>query len=163
MLKLNRMTDYAAVILSVLAAQNRFHTGQSLSTTEISQKSGLTQASTAKILKTLLAGGLVNSTRGKNGGYVLNSPPESISVSDVIKVMEGPIALTACVETAPQQCCSKNTCFLSGNWERVNNAINNVLTSITLADLIDPEKHFKTNTSHKNNISHKNNPSHIAG
>ena len=143
MFKLNRMTDYGAVILSALATEWRFNHGASLSATEISEKSGLTQASTAKILKTLSASGLVQSTRGKNGGYVLNAAPEAISVAAIVEAMEGPIAMTACVETSIDPCSSKNSCFLSGNWERVNQAISGALSAITLADLIDPESHFR--------------------
>ena len=143
MFKLNRMTDYGAVILSALATEWRFNHGSSLSATEISEKSGLTQASTAKILKILSASGLVQSIRGKNGGYVLNAAPEDISVVAIVEAMEGPIAMTACVETSVDPCVSKNSCFLSGNWERVNQAISSALTAITLADLIDPESHFR--------------------
>ncbi len=143
MLKLNRMTDYGAVILSALAAQWRFNNGESLSAAEISEKSGLAQASTAKILKTLSARGLVTATRGKLGGYVLGHAPEDISVAAIVEAMEGPIAMTACVETSVDPCLSKHSCFLSGNWERVNQAINGALSSISLADLIDPDSHFR--------------------
>jgi FeS assembly SUF system regulator len=146
MLKLNRMTDYGAVILSVLASQWRFNHGVSLSASEISVKSGLSLASTAKILKMLSAGKLVLATRGKHGGYLLTTPPEDISVTALIEAMEGPIALTACVETSTDPCASQHSCFLSGNWEHVNAAINGALSSITIADLIDPDSHFRPAT-----------------
>ncbi|MGU9962151.1 MAG: SUF system Fe-S cluster assembly regulator [Candidatus Puniceispirillales bacterium WSBS_2018_MAG_OTU23] len=142
MIKLNRMTDYGAVVLSILACQWRFSHGVSLSATEISTRSGLGQPSTAKILKMMAAAGLVVSTRGKNGGYLLTSAPEYISVAAIVEALEGPIALTACVETSPDLCASKQSCFLSGNWERVNSAIAGALSSMSLADLIDPERFF---------------------
>jgi FeS assembly SUF system regulator len=143
MLKLNRMTDYGAVILSVLASQWRYDRGESLSAVEIATKSGLGQASVAKILKILAASGLVSASRGKNGGYRLTAPPEEISVSALIEAMEGPIALTACVETSADPCAAQNSCFLSGNWEHINRAINGALSQVTIAHLIDPESHFR--------------------
>lgn len=143
MFKLNRMTDYGAVILSVLATHHRYNNDESLTAGDISAKAGLTQTTTAKILKTLSQHDIVISTRGKNGGYVLNKAPEYISVAAIVEAMEGPIAMTACVETSTDACSSKHSCFLSGNWERVNDAISTALNSITLADLIDPEHHFR--------------------
>ena len=142
MLRLNRMTDYGAVILCVLATQYRFSNGDSLTTGDIAEKSGLTQATTAKVLKTLSHSKIVTSTRGKNGGYVLSRSPELISVAAIVEAMEGPIAMTACVETSIDPCSSKHSCFLSGNWERVNDAISASLNGITLAGLIDPDHHF---------------------
>jgi len=86
---------------------------------------------------------LVLSVRGKNGGYCLNKKPEEISVAAIIEALEGPIALTACVETSSDPCASKQSCFLSGHWERVNGVIGEALRGMTLADLIDPEQYFK--------------------
>ncbi|MCE2517987.1 MAG: SUF system Fe-S cluster assembly regulator [Alphaproteobacteria bacterium] len=143
MIKLNRMTDYGAVVLSILAFQWRFEHGVSLSASDISARSGISQASTAKILKMLAAGGLVEATRGKHGGYVLSSAPELVSVAAIIEALEGPIALTACVETSADPCSSRQSCFLSGHWEKVNTAIGSALSAMTLADLIDPEHYFK--------------------
>ena len=143
MIKLNRMTDYGAVVLSVLACQWRFDHGVSLSATDVSARCGLSQPSTAKILKMLAGAGLVEATRGKNGGYLLATSPEEISVAAIIEALEGPIALTACVETSTDPCASKQSCFLSGNWEKVNAVIGTALSSMTLADLIDPESYFK--------------------
>lgn len=148
MIKLNRMTDYGAVVLSVLAYQWRYAHGESLSATDVSSRSGLTQASTAKILKTLSASHLVSATRGKYGGYVLSVAPEEVSVAAIIEAMEGPIALTSCVETASDPCASKQSCFLGGNWEKVNTVIGNALSSMTLADLIDPESCFQPIQDH---------------
>lgn len=143
MIKLNRMTDYGAVVLSILAFQWRFDHGVSLSANDISSRSGISPASTAKILKMLAASGLVEATRGKHGGYLLAASPEHVSVAAIIEALEGPIALTACVETSADPCSSKHSCFLSGHWEKVNATIASALTAMTLADLIDPDHYFK--------------------
>ena len=142
MIRLNRMTDYAAVVLSVMASAHHHGEKGSLSTTDISARSGLGQPTVAKIMKQLSQAGLVNATRGKDGGYSLTRAPEAIAVATIIEAMEGPIALTACVETASDPCASRNSCFISGHWERVNTSIADALEAVTLADLTNPEYSF---------------------
>ena len=142
MIKLNRMTDYGAVVLSLLAFQYRFSHNAPLSVNEIASKTGLTAASISKILKTLTNAALVASTRGKHGGYCLNKTPEDISVAAIVEALEGPIALTACVETSIEPCNAKQSCFLSGHWERINAVVDDALRGMSLADLINPESYF---------------------
>jgi len=60
----------------------------------------------------------------------------------VVEAIEGPIALTACVEGADEACAVKTGCFLSGHWNHVNDAIKSALQSVTLADLFEPEAIF---------------------
>jgi len=141
-IKLNRMTDYAAILLSLLAYELRHDANSCLSAADISGRTGLAQPTVAKILKMLAAAGLVSATRGKSGGYALMLDPASISIAAIIEALEGPIALTACVETSVDSCASRYSCFLGGNWERVNIAIADALGSVTLADLVNPESLF---------------------
>ena len=136
------MTDYGAVVMSLLAFQYRFDRNESLSVNEIADKTGLTAASISKILKTLTNAALVSSTRGKNGGYCLSKAPEDISVADIVEALEGPIALTACVETSIEPCNAKQSCFLSGHWEKINTVVDNALRGMSLADLVNPEHYF---------------------
>lgn len=143
MLRLNRMTDYAAVVLCLMASNHRHGMAGSLSTTDIAQRSGLGQPTVAKIMQKLAQGGLVVAHRGKDGGYQLARSPEAIGVAEIIEVMEGPIALTACVETAADPCASRHSCVISGNWERVNTALAAALRGVSLADLTDPETYFR--------------------
>ena len=93
----------------------------------------------AKILKILVKAGIVNSIRGAKGGYVLARSPEKISVAKVISAMEGPIALTECSITH-HDCEQASGCDIKGNWGMINQAINNTLESITLADMVMPKE-----------------------
>ncbi|XDZ66769.1 SUF system Fe-S cluster assembly regulator [Alphaproteobacteria bacterium LSUCC0684] len=136
------MTDYAAILLSLLAYEQRHDEDTCLSAADISGRTGLSQPTVAKILKMLAAADLVSATRGKSGGYALMQDPASISVAAIIEALEGPIALTACVETSVDACASRYSCFLGGNWERVNVAIADALASVTLADLVNPDSLF---------------------
>ena len=75
------------------------------------------------------------SQRGARGGYRLAQSLASISVSDVIAAIDGPIALTACVEGSGTDCEVQGMCAVRGRWEVVNDAIRGALGAISLAEL----------------------------
>jgi Rrf2 family protein len=77
--------------------------------------------------------GLVASLRGARGGYRLARKLDCIPVSDVIEAIDGPIALTACVDGG--DCESGCLCPMRGRWDPVNQAIRAALTAISLADM----------------------------
>ena len=132
MLKLSRMTDYAVVVLARLSADDGVQTSPS-----IAAVTGIPEPTVAKVLKTLSAGGLVTSFRGARGGYRLSRPLAAMPVSDVIAAIDGPIALTACVEGSNTGCECQELCCMRGRWDRVNDAIRLALAAITLADMQD--------------------------
>ena len=79
---------------------------------------------------------LVGSTQGRGGGYILPRPPEEIHVSEIIEASIGAINVVGCVNT-PTVCSRSQDCPSRGMWEKVNNSINDVLNSVTLADLCE--------------------------
>ena len=101
----------------------------------IAATTGIPEPTVAKVLKTLAAGGLVASQRGARGGYRLLRPLAAIPVADVIAAVDGPIALTACVEGSTVECETQCLCPMRGRWDPVNDAIQQALTTITLADM----------------------------
>ena len=138
MLRLNRMTDYAILVLGVL--HNRHDS--LLSSGHIAEAAQLTQATTAKVIKALVAAELVQTQRGIRGGCQLSRPVSQISVGEVVEAIEGPIALTACVDGSEEPCSVQHVCFMGGNWNRVNTALREALLSVSLADLFDPATLF---------------------
>jgi FeS assembly SUF system regulator len=129
MLRLSRLTDYAVVALV------RLGRSESVATTPgIAAAIGLPEPTIAKVLKALTVNGLVVSTRGAHGGYRLSRPLSAISIAEVIVAIDGPIALTSCVDGAVG-CESQSLCPVAGRWDPVNDAIREALTSITLADM----------------------------
>src|ERR1700733_1381049 len=93
MLRLSRLTDYAVVVLVRLSA------AQGVATSPVIASSiGIPEPTVAKVLKALAGQGLVTSTRGAHGGYRLGRPLSQIAVSEVIMGIDGPIALTSCVD-----------------------------------------------------------------
>lgn len=145
MLKLNRLTDYAVVVLSRLSKQ----VGIVQTANEISDGTGLPMPTVSKILKLMAGSSLIESHRGVNGGYSLSRGADSVRVSEIIEALEGPIALTACVDGTTDQCTIEGSCPMRGNWNTVNDAIRTALSGVTLADLLDPGEIFPVNSLSK--------------
>jgi FeS assembly SUF system regulator len=137
MLRLSRLTDYAVVALVRLgrdAGQVGALEGTMETTPGIAAAIGIPEPTVAKVLKALTNSGLVISQRGAHGGYRLAKPLSAIPVADVIVAIDGPIALTSCVDGAVG-CESQSLCPVAGRWDPVNLAIRDALTAITLADM----------------------------
>jgi FeS assembly SUF system regulator len=130
MLRLSKLTDYAVVVLVRLAGMEGVQTSPG-----IAGATGIPEPTVAKVLKTLAAGDLVVSQRGARGGYRLNRDLAAIPIADVIAAVDGPIALTACVEGSTSGCESQGMCPMRGRWDPVNDAIHRALSTITLADM----------------------------
>ena len=92
----------------------------------------------AKVLKALAKEGVLASQRGVRGGYRLARPADRISMLEVIRALEGPVSLTACVDGAEGDCDVEQLCPVRGNWDRVNTAIRGALADVTLEDMAIP-------------------------
>ncbi|MBS0959407.1 MULTISPECIES: SUF system Fe-S cluster assembly regulator [Acetobacter] len=125
MLKISRLADYAVVILVTLGGQEGVVTSPFLAT-----QTGVPEPTVAKVLKMLASGGLVTSQRGARGGYRLSRPLSEISVASVIMTVDGPIALTACVDGG--ECDAGVSCRMCGSWDAMNSAIRDALEKISL-------------------------------
>lgn len=134
MIRLNRLTDYAIVILSQMGRdQATVRTAP-----QLAHETGVPLPTVAKLLKSLATDGIIVSHRGAAGGYALSRAPERISVARIIASLEGPIALTACVEGSGGHCDVEALCPMRGNWEKVNGAIRKALEELTVADMAMP-------------------------
>lgn len=131
MLKVNKLTDYATVVLIAIA---RGHVVRS--SHHISEQTGIPLPTVAKLMKNLNKAGLVRSQRGAAGGYALGRVPAQITLADVIQAVEGPIALTACADTSGEHCGIESVCPLQGGWNRANSAVRAALAQVTLADML---------------------------
>ena len=135
MLKLSRLTDYAVVALVRLSAAEGMETSPG-----IAAAIGIPEPTVAKVLKALAGHGLVVSTRGARGGYRLNRPLTEIPITEVIVAIDGPIALTSCVDGA-SGCESLSLCPMAGRWDPVNDAVRNALSNTSLADMAAASVH----------------------
>jgi FeS assembly SUF system regulator len=133
MIKLSRMSDYAVVVLETLSR----NPGSAMSASQIAIESLLPEPTVAKVLKQMASGGLVTSQRGVNGGYEMARPRDQITVFDIVSVIEGRLALTACVEGGEEHSCAlEGACAMTGRWNRVNDAVRDAFKGITLADMV---------------------------
>jgi len=133
MLRISKLTDYATVVMADLAGRD----GCCASAAVVAASTRLETPTVAKVLKMLARGGLIDSVRGVNGGYRLTDAPAAVSVAAIIRVMEGPIALTEC-GLEPGLCAREHQCHLRGNWQRIGETVEQALEQLTLADLIAP-------------------------
>jgi len=132
MIKLSKMTDYAVVLLVCMARQERVL----LSASALSQQTNLPEPTVAKLLKIASKAGLVSSHRGAQGGYRLDRAIEDIRITEVIEAVDGPIALTTCLESTGEECAIQGCCQMNGRWAPVNAAIKSALQDVTLANMI---------------------------
>lgn len=131
MLRISRLTDYGTVVLAYLARE----TGRVCSAAEVAQATGIAQPTVRKLLKSLCRAGLVNSTRGANGGYQLSRPPRDISAASVIDALDGPVSITEC-SASDSRCDYASNCHVGSSWQRINVAIRRALDDISLVDLL---------------------------
>lgn len=135
MLRISKLTDYAFVVLSTMAAGP----AQRLSAADLARETHLEQPTVSKILKMLSSAGLLVSRRGATGGYKLARQPERISVVDIVQAMEGPLGITECTVHAGL-CSQEAYCLLQSNWRKINRAVHAALSEMTLADMSRPEQ-----------------------
>ena len=139
MFKVNKMTDYAVVCISILSKQlDGFLNAQ-----EISSKSGISLFTVQKILKILASkSDFLVTLRGSNGGYKLSKPASEILIIQIIEMLDGPIKITSCVEGADEVCNCSDLCLLQGNWNKVNHALIKSLRNFSVEDLLHTEDLF---------------------
>lgn len=131
MLRVSKLTDYATAVMTCLASAGDGVT----SAQALAERARLELPTVSKLLKQLAQAGLVASTRGINGGYRLARAPERITIADIVTAMEGPIGMTECSAHAGL-CDHEPHCGVRVNWQRINQAIANVLANVTLADML---------------------------
>lgn len=131
MIKLSKLTDYAVVVLAQMAQDK----GALLSASALSERAGLPEPTVSKILKLLGKAGIIESARGVSGGYRLDKSAKNVPVTAIIGAIDGPIALTACVEDSHESCALQGVCAMNGRWNPVNKALRAALDNVTLADM----------------------------
>lgn len=136
MLRITKQTDYGIVLLTRLAAEP----GRLFNAPELAAEAGLPLPTVSKILKLLARDGVLASHRGVKGGYSLARAPEAITVAEVIESLEGPIAMTDCIDDGPGvgTCQQEGHCAVQANWQVINRGVRRALQGITLRDLAVP-------------------------
>ena len=139
MLKLSKKTDYAIILLAHLGEVN-----VPVSAQKVSEHYQLPYPMVANILKLLVTSGLIKSTRGQRGGYVLARPAENIILSEIIKVTDKPFTLVECVHDQElckiQKCCPTKRTLIA-----LHMKIQQFIEETTLAAIVKDAKLIKPN------------------
>src|SRR5437867_2592417 len=135
MLRVTKLADYGIVLMTHFAS----HPGHlQHNARDLAAEVCLPLPVVSKILKALAREGLLVSHRGTKGGYSLARSPEAISVAQIIRALEGPIAVTECTDKVKGDCNLERLCPVRSNWHRINEAIREALEKISLAEMSRP-------------------------
>ncbi len=133
-MRLSSLADYAIVVMS---CAERAGPNMRLSATDIALRTGVPLPTAQKLLGRLAGAGLLESARGTGGGFALARPAGEISLADIVEAVEGPIAMTACVEEGADRhdCVLEQNCRVRPHWGAVNTAIRGALAGVSLTSL----------------------------
>ncbi len=131
-MRLSSMADYAVVTMSAAA---RHCGGVRVSAAQLAEETGLPAPTVQKLVSRLTAAGLLRSSRGVGGGLKLARPAAAITLADIIEAVEGPIALTPCVEHGRHDCGMESACSVKPHWGIVNAALRGALAEVPLTRL----------------------------
>ncbi|MBI2357698.1 MAG: Rrf2 family transcriptional regulator [Deltaproteobacteria bacterium] len=135
-MNVGRRVDYAVRALSYLAGQPP---GKIVSRAVIEEKKDIPPYYLSKIMKDLVAGGLVCSHVGSKGGFTLARPPEGISVKEVYEAVERPLVLMECLEKGEGFCSYCCVCRQISIWDRAQRLLASYLAGIMIGDIADHE------------------------
>jgi Rrf2 family protein len=130
-MRLSMRSDYGVRALTDLA----MHHGQGpIQSADVARRMAIPPVYLDQVFSALRKAGLVRSTRGPQGGHELARRPDSITMSDIVTVLEGPLQVLDCVNDT-SVCDLTDTCSQRPVWSRVHQAVLAVLDDVNLADL----------------------------
>jgi len=132
-MKLSSRTRYGTRAMFALA---QAYPDRAVSVRELARNQQLSPKYLEQIVAALKTAGLLKAARGMHGGYTLARPPETIKLSDILRVLEGPCQIVDCVEDA-RSCRMSEVCPTRETWIEVKQAIDGVLERTTLQDLVE--------------------------
>ena len=117
-----------------------FHYGQGpVFLKDVAKRQDISQKYLGHLITPLKAAGLINSSRGAHGGYILVRPPQDITLGEVIRAVEGNLTLVECVKV-PNLCQRSNFCVTRDVWKEISEKLAEILYSITLQDMVKQKK-----------------------
>lgn len=135
-MRISSLSDQAVLLMQ--AAATRCGSAR-ISAADLALATGIAVPTAQKLVSQLTRAGLLKSVRGTGGGIRLARPAAAISLADVVEAVEGPIALTPCVEgVGSHDCAREESCTLRPHWSPVNDAVRGALAAVTLARLSAP-------------------------
>lgn len=132
-MKISTRGRYALRLMLDLAVHN---TGEPVSLKDIAGRQQISEKYLEQIISMLNKAGFVRSIRGAQGGYLLKKEPSAYTVGEILRLTEGDLAPVDCVGKESGSCGRKQECVTIRVWERISQAVNQVIDQITLADMV---------------------------
>lgn len=132
-MKISTKGRYALRIMLELATRE---SGEYISLKDVSASQAVSDKYSEQIINQLNKAGFVKSTRGSRGGYMLADDPKNYTVGMILRLMEGSLAPVPCIESKTNTCERAERCVTVEVWQKLNDAINDVVDNITLEDLV---------------------------
>lgn len=104
---------------------------------DVAERQNISKKYLEQIVPMLNRAGLLRTTRGYQGGYMLTKSPEDIKLGDVLRVTEGNLAPVACLESEENYCNRSDTCQTLYVWQELYNVITEYVDSVSLQDIIN--------------------------
>lgn len=137
-LKLSTKGQYGVKAMFDLALH---HGSDPISLKGIAERQGISEYYLEQLMAVLRKENLVRSVRGAQGGYVLSRDPSLITVGEILNILEGPLEISDCVSDEENAGCSRiNYCATRLIWVKIKKAVNDVVNSITLTDMVNDYK-----------------------
>ena len=103
---------------------------------EVAERQGISIKYLEQLAGSLVRAGLLKSTRGARGGYVLTRPSDEMTAGDVLRAAEGSCAPVSCLEDGAEACPRRDQCVAINFWRGLDQAIEDYVDNVTLADLV---------------------------
>ena len=141
-MKISTKGRYALRLMIDLATNDD---GNPIRIKDVAERQNISDKYLEQIISALNKAGFVRSVRGPQGGYSLKKKPEDYTVGMILRLTEGSLAPVACVEEDETDCERQGGCVTYLLWRKISDAINGVVDTITLKDLIDWQKNIGHN------------------
>lgn len=138
MLKLSKKIEYGILAMQYIASNTETNTEKLISAKEIALKLNIPFEFLSKTLQKLMKSGLIESQQGNKGGYILSKSPNKTSLAEIIIALDDKAELVECFSNESDSTCSRtSSCTIRGPIKNIQNKIDSIFKSITLAELLD--------------------------
>lgn len=151
-MKLSSRGDYAVRVLVELASEPA--DSEPIALVRLAERTAITVKYLEQIMARLRAAGIVRSQRGAHGGYTMLRDPAALTVGEVVRIMDGPLAPSLCASRTAHAACpayrcpTEANCVMRGLWVEVRDAISDVLDKTTFADLANRSARARSRVSY---------------
>ena len=136
-MKISTRGRYAVRVMLDLATNNN---GEYIKVKQIAKRQEISEKYLEQIIAILNKAGYVKSVRGAQGGYKIAKDPSNYTVGMILRLTEGSLCPVACLEDEENECDRCDTCETLTVWKQLNDAINNVVDHVTIADLVENQE-----------------------